>query len=172
MAPFGRCQRRQPLPPVSKSTASAMSWEDRRPRGGLPSHCHSVVRVGAGGDAAGTMAPPEDGKVGVARPGDQDSAAQVGHVVGDVLDVEALALGKAAAAQVEGVGGHAARGGLPSGPGLLAARLVDSVADHDDGQGLALRCPRAHVVSPTIRTPATCVTEVRVWLRGQDPTEA
>ena len=66
------------------------------------------------------------------RPGSRDFASvdervDVVEIVGDRLDVEALAVGLAAAAQIERVDGEAARDELLGRPGVVAAVRVEAV---------------------------------------------
>ena len=58
-------------------------------------------------DAAGAVAEQVDRQALMPLLGDPDHPADVGDILGDVLDVEPLALGLAAAAQVDGVDGEA-----------------------------------------------------------------
>jgi hypothetical protein len=104
-----------------------------------------VERQRAGDDAAGAVAEQIERQGGVSLPGDGDQTADVGDVLGDILDVEALALGPAAAAQIDSVGREARCSQLFAGPEILAAVRVHAMADHDDRARRSLRRPRAHV---------------------------
>jgi hypothetical protein len=87
----------------------------------------------------------EDRQTGMARLGDLHGARQVGNIVGDILDVEALALRLAAAAQIEREYRMALLHQFAGGPEILAAMGVHAVADHDDGARCAVGLPRAQV---------------------------
>ena len=76
---------------------------------------------------------------------DHDHAADVGGILGDVLDVEPLALGLPPAAKVDGVDREAARRELFRCPGVLPAVRVDAVADRDHPSRRAPGQPRAEM---------------------------
>ena len=88
-----------------------------------------VERVDARGDAAGAVAEQEERQAGLALLGDADQPAEVVGPVLDPLDEIALAVGLAAAAQVERIDGEAAADELLGGPEILAAVRVEPVAD-------------------------------------------
>ena len=72
------------------------------------------------------------------RPRSRDLAsatdADVIDVVGELLDVEALAVGLAAAAKIERVDRKPAGGQLLGDPGVVAAVGVEAGHDHDDAR--------------------------------------
>jgi hypothetical protein len=77
--------------------------------------------------------------------GELHHRVDVVHVFRHVVDVEALALGLAAAAKVERIHGVAVRDELLGGPAILPSVGIHAVADDDDRTGVAAgRTPGAH----------------------------
>ena len=95
-----------------------------------------VEHVADGDDAAGAVAEQEHRQAGIARLRDLHGAGDVAHIVGDILDIEALAFRLAAAAQIERVNREAALHELLGRPDVLPAVRVDAVADDQRGAWL------------------------------------
>ena len=80
-----------------------------------------LERVDAGGDAAGAVAEQEDRQAGLALLGDLDEPGEGGDVVVDGVDVVAVAVGAAAAGQIERIDREAGGDELLGGPEIVAA---------------------------------------------------
>ena len=83
------------------------------------------------------MTEQEDRQARVARFREFHDLGDVAHIVRNVLDIEALALGLSAAAQIERVDGEPGLHELLGRPDILTAVRIDAVADHDDSTRLA-----------------------------------
>ena len=89
------------------------------------------------------MAEEVEWQVRVTRPRCLDGLRQVGDIIVDMLDIEALALRAPAAAQVERGDGKAPGRELLCGALILSAVGVDAVANDQRCAGLALGRPKA-----------------------------
>jgi hypothetical protein len=116
---------------------------------------------------------------GIALLGDPDHIGDVRDIVGNVLDVEALALGLAPAAQVDGVHDEPLGGELLAGPDVLPAVRVQPVADGDDRAWRALRPPGPQVKPEAARpgevffghrSPPSIASPMSVTPAGRNPT--
>src|SRR5262249_57922536 len=102
-----------------------------------------LQRVPAGDHAAGTVAEEEDLEPRLSRLDHVDERREIGVVVLELLDEEALAPGAATAAVIQGIDGEALGNELLGDPFVLAAVCVESMGDDDHGAGLARGSPLA-----------------------------
>src|SRR5689334_154737 len=90
------------------------------------------------------MAEQESLQLRLARFGEIDERIDISLVFTDILHVEALAIGFAAAAQIDGVNGIAVAHELIGRPLIVGAVCVEAVAERDDSARRAVRAPGSH----------------------------
>ena len=100
-----------------------------------------LERVEARHDAAGAVTEQEHRQAGLPRLRERHERRHVADVVGERLDVEALAVGLAAAAQVEGVDGEPGGRELLGHPRVVAAVRVEAGDDDDHAAWVRCRTP-------------------------------
>src|SRR5262249_55357165 len=109
-----------------------------------------LERVEAGNDPAGAMSKQKHRPAGFARLHEPYEGREVVHIVGEFVDVEALAIRSAAPPMVEGVGCQAACDQLLCCPQILAAVRIEPVRDDHDSARLRGRIPRSEEdIDPT-----------------------
>ena len=102
-----------------------------------------VQHVVARDHAAGAVAEHEHRQPRLTRPRELHDQVHVGLVLRKLVDVVPLAIGLAAAAQIERIDRKPARDELLRGPEVVAAVRIEAVHHHDDRARLALRPPPA-----------------------------
>src|SRR5581483_62739 len=104
-----------------------------------------VQRIQAGDDAAGAVAEQVRGQAAFVCLDDRGDVRDVVDVVVERVDVEAFAVGLAAAPQVQRVHHQIGGGELFGHPFVVAAVRIEAGDDDDGGAGRGGWAPAAHV---------------------------
>src|SRR5262245_35878772 len=97
--------------------------------------------VSAGDDAAGAVTQQENGQTRFAAFCQCDESRNVADVVRELIDVETVAVGFSASAQVQRVNSELPRQELLGHPGVIAAVRIEAVNDDDHAPRLHIRTP-------------------------------
>ena len=102
-----------------------------------------IERVDARHDAAGAVSEHEHGQPRLTRCGQRHNGLDIADIIRELLDVEALAVGPAAAAQIARIDGDAVGHELFRHPRVVRAVRVEAVDGDDDTAWRCGRTPRS-----------------------------
>src|ERR1700730_10613327 len=108
-------------------------------------------RVNARHDSARTVPEEIDGQARLPRLRERYHGGDIAHVVGELVNVKAFAVGAAPTPQIQGVHRQADGGALLPDRLILTAVSVEAVADHHDRARGAVRTPRPYEDIETTR---------------------